>query len=148
MIGRDAGTRGSARGSVMSSISIKGIVVGNLFSIATSLMTGIALLAMLAAPYEADGFIRAAQTMSTGFGLIAGFALSGVIGLTAGFLAARVAGKGELLNGTLSSVLYVAYRIVCWPDGAGFPAVVDIAAAPLLGLLGGYLRLRQGRRAP
>jgi hypothetical protein len=132
----------------VSSISIKGIVVGNLFAMATGLMVGIALLVVLAAPYETDGFIRAREAMSSGFGLIGGFALSVVIGVTAGFLAARVAGKGELLNGTLSSALYVAYRIICWPDQAGILAFVDIAAAPLVGLLGGYLRLRRTSRTP
>jgi hypothetical protein len=140
--------RAAARGNAMSSISIKGIVVGNLFSVATGMMIGVALLIVLAAPYEVDGFIRAREAMSAGFGLIAGFALSAVIGLMAGFLAARVAGKGELLNGALSSTLYFAYRFVCWPDGAGISAFIDVAAAPLVGLLGGYLRLSQVRRAP
>ena len=148
IIGHNADpARSRCRGSIVSSISIKGIVVGNLFAMATELMVGLAVMVTLAAPYETDGFNRAYETMNAGLGFVAGLTLTSLIGVTAGFLAARVAGKGELLNGTLTSILYVTYRIACWPEDPGVHTFVDIACAPLLGLFGGYLRLRQARRA-
>jgi tetrahydromethanopterin S-methyltransferase subunit F len=131
----------------MSSISIKGIIVGNLFALATGMAVGFAVLIALAAPYEAGDFERAATLMGSGLGLVAGLALTSLIGIVAGFLSARVAQRGERINGALSGLFYIAYRIMCWPDEAGIYHVLDLAIAPMLGLFGGYLRLRQVRNA-
>jgi hypothetical protein len=74
-----------------------------------------------------------------------------MIWIGAGYVAARVAGRGELINGALTSLGYIAvglYSIATSPGGE-LPILdaLDIAAAPLIGALGGYLRLRQRRRA-
>ena len=67
---------------------------------------------------------------------------------TGGYLAAKVAGKGLLLNGTLSSFLYVLSGLYAlagpYPEYWARNAIAT-AAAPFLGLLGGYLYARRRR---
>jgi len=56
-----------------------------------------------------------------------------------------VAGKGELINGALSSILVIGYdifNIVQLADEFVIYDIADLVLAPLLGLLGGYARLR------
>lgn len=136
----------------MSSISIKGIVIGNLVALGTTLALGIALAVVLAAPYEMEDFEKAAEIMASEMGLAVGVGLTAMVSMGAGYLAARVAGKGELINGLLSSVLAIAvssYLIIealaCRPDELAIYDLADLAAAPLFGLIGGYLRLQQVR---
>jgi hypothetical protein len=134
----------------MWSISIKGIIVGHLFSMAASFLVGIALIIAYAAPHEIENFERLAEILNSGSALAVNLVLSALIGIGAGYVAARVAGKGELINGALSSLGYVAaglYSIATAPaERLPIYDTVDIATAPLLGLLGGYLCLRQRRR--
>lgn len=77
-----------------------------------------------------------------------------VAAYVAGYLAARLAGQGELLNGALSSAALVLYNITDIAFGPFFgpatvhlPPLVDFAASnsgPLFGLLGGYIVQRRG----
>lgn len=133
----------------MWSISIKGIIVGHLFSMAAAFFVGIALIVAFA-PHEIENFEQLAEVLNSGNALAVNLILSALIGIGAGYVAARVAGKGELINGALSSLGYVGagiYSIATAPaEGLPIYDTVDIATAPLLGLLGGYLRLRQLRR--
>jgi hypothetical protein len=72
----------------------------------------------------------------------------------AGYLAARLAGHAELLNGALSSAALVLYNIADNAFGPFFgpatvhlPPLVDFAmsnSGPVFGLLGGYVAQRRG----
>ena len=67
-----------------------------------------------------------------------------------GYLAARVAKRGEVLNGALSAYFCVGLGIYGMAVGqAAVPVwqhLVSFVASPALGALGGYLRLRQTSR--
>src|SRR5262245_690510 len=123
----------TARGNVMASISIKGIIVGHLVGMAAGLVIGLAMVIVFAAPYEAENFDRLAEALSSGSGLAVGLALSAMIGIGAGYVAARIAGKGELINGTLSSLGYVAFGIYSFATSPGeeilITDVIDFATA-------------------
>jgi hypothetical protein len=138
----------------MASISIKAIVVGNLISLGATFGLGIILVVVLATPYEMDDFERAADIMGSDTGLAVGLALTALISTWAGYLAARIAGERELIHGGLSSIALMALSVyafietmVCWPEDLAIYDFVDLAAAPLFSVLGGYLRLRQVRAA-
>jgi len=67
---------------------------------------------------------------------------------TGGYLAAKIARKGPLINGTLSSFIYVLSGLYMLTGP--FPEywvrnAISAAIAPLLGLLGGYLYMRRQR---
>jgi hypothetical protein len=67
--------------------------------------------------------------------------------LLGGYIAALVAKHDELLNGTLSSFLCIAFGIYGVAAGLGSHYLLEelllLPAGPVFGLLGGYLRLRQ-----
>jgi len=133
----------------MSSISIKGVLVGGVFDfivagfgamIVTFIftrITGAVTTKDLSAALEAQPVAilwTSVLTIMTVLVIAAG-----------GYLAAKVAGKGPLINATLStfaSVLSGLYALAMRPDN-WISCVISIAAAPLLGLLGGYLYKRR-----
>lgn len=128
----------------MSSISVKGIIVGNLTALLAGVVIGVVLVVMYAAPYTLEDFERLEESISSGIGMLGVLAFNGIAALMAGYVAAWVAGKGELINGALSSILAVGsdiYNIVSLADEFVIYDVADLALAPLLGLLGGYARL-------
>ncbi len=131
----------------MSAISIKGVVIGAVFDIVVSGIFGFAagmiyvLSAGITAPEDIARLATAPEVRV--FSYVSG----GLISIIAGYLAARIAGRGELINGTLSSVLCVGLGLVAalvsHPPEFGIKEILQFAFSPLLGLLGGYLRLRQ-----
>lgn len=131
----------------MSAISIKGVVIGAIFDIVLSGICGVvfvmiyAMTAGITAPEDLAQLATAPELRV--FSYVSG----GLISIIAGYLAARIAGRGELINGTLSSVLCVglglAFVVVSHPPEFGISEILQFALSPLLGLLGGYLRLRQ-----
>ena len=62
-----------------------------------------------------------------------------------GYLAARIAGHHERLNGALSSFLCVALSLFTIRSLSIGWVIEGLVGSPLLGLLGGYLRLWQTR---
>jgi hypothetical protein len=76
---------------------------------------------------------------------LAGF----VSAVAAGYAAGRIAGRSELLNGTLAVLpgsAFAAYRLMARPDGmvAGVDFVL-VAAALLCALFGGFLAAARNR---
>jgi uncharacterized membrane protein len=75
-------------------------------------------------------------------------ALNTIVGvgfsIIGGYLAARIAGHHERLNGALSSFLCVALSLFTI-GSFSISWVIGVAGSPILGLLGGYLRLWQRR---
>lgn len=79
--------------------------------------------------------------------------LSGVgFSVLGGYVAARVAGREEILHGALSSLACLALEVVSLDQLASLPlwfVVLGTAAAPGAGILGGWLRLvTKARRGP
>ena len=129
----------------MSSVSIKGIIAGNLAGFLAGIVLGVVLVVIYAAPYQLEDFQRLEHTILSGIGMLGNLALNGVIAMFAGYVAAWVAGKGELINGALSSILAIVsdlFMIAHQVDGFAIYNIADLMLAPLLGLLGGYARLR------
>jgi len=75
-------------------------------------------------------------------------ALNTIVGvgfsIIGGYLAARIAGHHERLNGALSSFLCVALSLFTI-GSFSISWVIGVVGSPILGLLGGYLRLWQTR---
>ena len=137
--------------SVLSSISIGGIAVGMavdfVATIAVAFIVGGAIIVgIFTAMFEGPpvGFETLVESHQT---VIALGRLAGAI--IAGYFAARVAGKGELINGALScgigSVLGLVSAAfsneVPHEDGSSTAGLILMALAPLFGMLGGGLRL-------
>jgi hypothetical protein len=142
IIGRDAGA--FALGGIVSSISVKGIIIGNLTLLLAGVVIGVVLVVVYAAPYALEDFERLEESILSGIGMPGVLFLNGIAAVIAGYVAAWVAGKGELINGALSSILVIGYdifTIVSLADEFVIYDVADLALAPLLGLLGGYVRL-------
>jgi hypothetical protein len=139
------------RGAVVYSVSIKGIVLGSLFDLVMTVVFGIVLVFVLTVSNGGDADVAMAAMYSTGwvaFQLVVASALT----VIAGYLAAWIAGRGELINGALSAVFSMAIAI---PMTAGQPmpwplaiTVILYVLTPLLGLLGGYMRRRQVAEYP
>ena len=136
----------------MGRISIKGVLIGGVVDIGTSVVFGsmygiyaILKLGLAHASHEqaAKGLL---QSVPIYLGYLAiGFACS-VLG---GYIAGRIAKHDELLNGTLSSFLCLSLGIFTLFSGNdSHPFVVKILleiASPTLGLFGGYLALLRRR---
>jgi hypothetical protein len=129
----------------MSSISIKGILVGTLFDLGATFVFSIVVGVYLGV--QTGNVEAAVQMASSGGWLLFGIIFGCVVTVIAGYLAARIAGRGELLNGGVCAVLTMIIGLLM---SMGQPATMPevwtfllCLLTPLLGLLGGYLRLRQ-----
>jgi hypothetical protein len=133
----------------MSSISIKGILIGAAVDFAVGTFLGILLLIAIVASQEVEAIDDLERIAESETFWAAGLVLAGIASIIAGYVAARVAGRGELINGTLSSFLSVAivlcFLIASWSEGLGASDLFDLVSAPVLGLFGGFLRSWQTR---
>lgn len=130
----------------MSSISIKGIIVGALFDAVASLVLGAGLVIAIVAS-TGVGNIEDASIAYSGTVAVVSYAISGGTSVLAGYIAARIAGRGELINGTLASLVCVVIVTGFTLADMDTATIVEFVITPLLGLFGGYLRLRQVRSA-
>jgi hypothetical protein len=132
----------------MSKISIKGVLLGAIADMISSLFAGILALIiivfishLLHQPREVFHRHGILNVMLSLIGL--SFSLLG------GYVAALVAKHDELLNGGLSSFLCVGIDVVFILTGTGkslYPVFVQwllLVAAMAFATLGGYIRLRQ-----
>jgi hypothetical protein len=133
-------------GDLMYSVSIKGIVLGSLFDLVATFGFAILLGIYLAISHGGDpeaAMLAANSTEWTTVSVIVASAFT----VIAGYLAAWIAGRGELINGTLCTVFTVAIMLpMTWDQPMPWSATVTVLlyiATPLLGLLGGYLRWRK-----
>jgi hypothetical protein len=137
----------------MRKLSILAVLAGGVVDVVSSVLLGIpfgiyALFKVHAADIPKDQLPSAvAAVMHHGpvyFGeMLVGFACS-VLG---GYVAARLSGHDELLNGCLASFLCVALGILALIAGKESDPIgqqiMFLIASPLLSLLGGFLRLKQ-----
>lgn len=130
----------------MYSVSIKGIVLGSLFDLIATFAFAFLLGIYLAISHGGDPEAAMLAANSGGwlaFSVVVACALT----VVAGYLAAWIAGRGELINGTLSAVFSMAIMLpMTWDQPMPWSATVTVLlfiSTPLLGLFGGYLRSRQ-----
>ena len=122
-------------------ISIKGVIVGYLACLLSSLIMGIALGYTLAATVGPENARQLITPPS--FPILMGSMITSTLG---GYVAARVAGGGELLNGALAILLggtVAAMLAGVDSSDAVIQTIIQIGVLPLFGLFGGYIRLRQ-----
>jgi hypothetical protein len=138
----------------MGSISLKAVLIGGVFDIVASMVLG-AVLAVGFIAFEPGGMAAApamaAKLIADPRFYLASLFLGGAVSILAGYIAAAIAGRGERLNGALSSFLCVAegiYGLATQPHGpATLPTIFAILISPVLGLAGGYLRKIRGTKA-
>jgi hypothetical protein len=125
----------------MARISIKAVLIGNIVDIAGSFLVGFVA-------FTAVVFIAMAAHVPRGtlhrHGFLTGvmFAIGLLISAVGGYVAARIAGHDEMLNGGLSSFLCVLVSL--FEVGSGHAgAWLSLLIAPSFAVLGGYLRMRQ-----
>lgn len=133
----------------MSSISVKGVIIGALFSsVAGFIASFIVVLIVSKATGATTGAEMKAIADASPLTVIWSSLVTIVLLTAGGYLAAKVARKGPCINGMLSSFIYVLSGL--YTLTGPFPEywlrnVISIAVAPLLGLLGGYLYQRRMR---
>jgi hypothetical protein len=133
-------------------ISFKGVIVGAIVDVAGTYIALFGVLAYLIIrhqlyalpPAEQNGELRrlygdpAVGTLNAAIGF--GFSVVG------GYVAARIAGHHQRLNGALSSFLCVALSVYAMKSLSIGWVIEGLLGSPALGLLGGYLSLWQTRR--
>jgi hypothetical protein len=140
----------------LSGLSIKGVILGGIADVVATNVATVPLLAIAAARANLMALPRAEQTaalatlMHSSPGLQASsMAVGSLCSVLGGYVAARIAGRSEVLNGALSAYLCTAFGIAglflplempLWEHLAGF------LLAPALGAAGGWLRLWHLRR--
>jgi hypothetical protein len=63
-----------------------------------------------------------------------------------GYIAARIAHHDELLNGALASFLCVIFALLAIGSISVMEAVISVIANPVLGFVGGYIRVWQKKQ--
>ena len=122
----------------MSRISIKGVVVGNLTNAASFYFNGIPIAAsMVMLGYPLD------QPLASG----TLFFLGGLSSMLGGYVAARIAGRDEALNGALSAIFWVGIRLYPILSGSAaghyfIQGLIELPLGPVLAAIGGCLCLR------
>jgi len=74
------------------------------------------------------------------------FFLDAISSVVAGYVAARVAGRGELINAVLCNLLGGGIGLLmgmAMSPEALTTSLIVLVTEPMFGLLGGYIRLRQ-----
>lgn len=126
-------------------ISIKGILAGLVSGFVLSLLGGMAMGFVLAVVYGPE---RVEDLVGIGSGTMTMpvFFMDAIVSVAAGYIAAWVAGRGELVNAALcnliAAILYLL-MITAGAPGDSTSGVITLVSEPLFGLLGGYIRLRQ-----
>lgn len=129
----------------MMAISIKGILVGLVCGFVLSLLGGVAMGFVMALLYGPEG-VDELMGLSSGTLTAPTFFMDAVISIIVGYIAARVAGRGELVNAVLCNLIGAGLGMLLMmagPPEAMTSGVILLATEPLFGLLGGYIRLRQ-----
>lgn len=140
----------------MRALSLTAVLVGGVVDVVATNVVSIPVFAVAAvragvtggAQPEVTRAVLATYQASPGLWL-AGLLLGCACSVFAGWLAARIARRGEILNGALASWLCVGLGIYGLARGhltvPAWQATLEFALSPALGALGGWLRLLQTR---
>lgn len=133
-------------------ISLKGVLLGALADVVGSNLSGMAIGMYLFSAYHLYSLPYTQQANKLTFLMMHNsgvviliWVIGGGFSILGGYVAARVARHNELLNGTLSSFLCVLFTLLAIGRVSFFDIAIGIIGNPVLGLLGGYLRLLQKR---
>ena len=123
-------------------VSVKGMLIGYLATLPASFVMGIPLGYILAATVGPESARELLSPPS--FPILMGSMIVAVFG---GYVAARVADGGELINGALAMLFGSIFAALFLGSDdsrdAAIQSVIQVAVLPIFGLLGGYIRLRQ-----
>jgi hypothetical protein len=142
----------------MSKVSFKGVLVGGITDIIASTILALPIIVYVMLtkidlghlPSNQVGPAITAALHANGL-LFASVTLIGMgCSILGGYVGARLAKHDELINGSLTSVLCLAFGIYSLGTGTGSTStslefLMTVVASPVLGLMGGYLRARQKR---
>jgi hypothetical protein len=126
-------------------ISVKGVLVGIVFGFGATIVGGLIMGFVFGALYGVDS---ANEMMGVNSGDLTAptFFLDAIVSVAAGYVAARVAGRGELVNAVLCNLIGAILGLVilmATMPAAMMTGVILLVTEPLFGLLGGYMRRRQ-----
>jgi hypothetical protein len=138
----------------MGKVSVKGVLVGGIVDVVTSVVLGLpfAIYAMMKVDLSHIPSAQRSSALTTAINgnvpLYVGQLLVGLLcSALGGYVAAWLAKHDELLNGGLSSILCVALGIYTMVSGKDSNAVwvqtLLLLASPALALIGGDLMRRQ-----
>ena len=136
----------------LGAISPLGVLVGGVFDIIASGILGAIAILIFAAigPYPGNAPIdvtrMTAELLRSPPTVVTIFIIGSLVSVAAGYVAALIAKRHELLNGTLSSILCILqglYLFVQGNSGHSFGYwAAELIVPPLAGLAGGYIRKR------
>ena len=150
------GVRRTENEERMSRVSIRGVLIGGVTDIGATIVLALPLIVYVMAKLDVSHLppdqVGAAFTAAV-HGSAPLYALQLVVGLACsilgGYVAAWLAKHDELLNGLLSSFLCVilgVYSLIMGKSpGSSWVQLLLLAASPMFGMIGGYLRLSQMR---
>ena len=135
----------------MKRVSFKGVAIGNIADIASTNVVLLPVMIYIAAssglpPDRLANSASAILKESTSF-LVWSSILGGLCSVLGGYVSARIAKHDEVLNGGLSSILCIGSGVYALLSGgaSGHPwlHLLYLPLSPVLGALGGFLRVRQ-----
>ena len=128
-------------------VSFKGILIGGVIGLAGGVISSVIFSLLKKILLTTVYSIRPTYTIYSFIPALCFFLSYILSALLAGYSAARIAKRGERINGTLSSWVIVVNSIASLLQGhliAG--PILWFILGPLIGYLGGCLRLRQTKR--
>lgn len=144
---------GNGSGMLMKRISIKGVLIGGIVDVGSTMLLGLstaiyaAFVVNFAKTPKNQIHSAVSAVMHRPMIFLIGILIGSACSVLGGYVAARLGKHDELLNGSLSSCLCIGSGI--WAiathqaSGPIWQLTLGLVASPILGLLGGYLRLRQ-----
>ena len=138
---------------MIKKISFKGVIIGSVVDVVGTNIFGMFLGIGIAIHYgltklppaemanQLKVLIEQSSTVAI-FGMLVG----GLFTVLGGYIAARIAKRNELLNGTLASFLCVFFALLAVGSAPFGKVIIGVVVNPILGFIGGYLRLSQKRK--
>jgi hypothetical protein len=142
---------------IMKSISLKGVAIGAVLDIVLTNIVTLPLMIYIMASLNSAGVPSdkvSGALMEALYGSTLYFSLAWLLGgscsVLGGYVSARIAKHDEVLNGTLASILCLAFSVYALIGGTTggqlWRHVVFLPLSPALAAFGGYLRLQQKTR--
>ena len=143
---------------IMQAFSWKGVVLGGITDIVATNIAAFPLAIVAAIGTDLTSLPKAERgkalvaVMHASLGFqMTGWVLGAMCSILGGYVAARIAKRGEVMNGALSAYLCVGigvYSVIAGHSATPlWQQLVAFVGSPLLGAYGGYLRVKQANRA-